>query len=79
MLNHLRHFEPARLQALKVAVFGVLAVLGVTVPADVDGRIAAGLTVLAGVLALFQGETTRRRVRPAVEHGVRAVEPDRSE
>lgn len=61
-LERLNHFEPARLRAFWVALVALLATLGVSVSTDVDARVSAAIALLAVLLPLVQGETTRKAV-----------------
>ena len=61
-LIYLNRIEPARLRAVWVALVALLATLGVTVSTDVDARVTAAIGVLAVLLPLIQGETTRAAV-----------------
>lgn len=61
----IRLMEPARVRAVWTALVGLLAALGVTVAADVDGAVQAVIVAVCAVLPLVQGESTRAVVSPA--------------
>lgn len=69
---YMRHVEPARLRAIWIAVVALLATAGVSVSADLDARVNAVIGVLAVLLPLIQGETTRAAVySPATVEKIR--------
>lgn len=57
--------EPARIRAIVTAIVGLAAALGLTLPIDLPGAAEVLIPVLAFVLPLIQGETTRAVVSPA--------------
>jgi len=57
--------EPARIRAVVTAIVGLAAALGLTLPIDLPGAAEVLIPVLAFVLPLIQGETTRAVVSPA--------------
>ena len=57
-----------------VAVVALLLTLGITISADVDGRVQAAIALLATILPLIQGEATRAKVTPVDAAGWR--DPD---
>lgn len=61
-IRRLNRVEPARLRAFWVALVALLATLGVTVGADLDAKVSAVIGLLAVLLPLIQGETTRATV-----------------
>lgn len=72
--------EPAMIRAVATSIVAVLVVAGVTTRADADPWIDAVLGLVAAVLPLLQGITTRAAVVPlarweAVTEGAR---PDTS-
>ena len=72
LLRKLNKIEPARLRAFWIALVAVLATLGVTVTADVDAKVTAVIGLLAVLLPLVQGETTRAAVySPATVEKIR--------
>lgn len=64
-IERMRRVEPARVRAVWASLAALLAALGVTVSADVDGAVRAGIVAFFAVLPLLQGEATRARVSPA--------------
>lgn len=67
-----QHFEPARLRAIWTAVIALAAAVGVSVSADLDAKVTAVIGVLAVLLPLLQGETTRAAVySPATVEQIR--------
>lgn len=54
--------EPARIRAIVVAVVALCGALGIVLPFDLPGIAEALIVVLAAVLPLIQGETTRAAV-----------------
>lgn len=69
---YMRHVEPARLRAIWVAVVALAAATGVSVSADFDAKVTAVIGVLAVLLPLIQGETTRSVVySPATVEKIR--------
>ena len=68
-LRMLHYFEPARVRAIWTAVVALAITLGVSIPADVDGKVTALIGALAVLLPLFQGEATRAVVTPSVVSG----------
>ena len=71
-LRKLNQIEPARIRAFWVALVALLATLGVTVSADVDAKVTAVIGLLAVLLPLIQGETTRAVVySPATVEKIR--------
>jgi len=62
MLRYVADTEPARLRAAVTAVLTALSALGVTVAADLPGRIDALITIIAILVPLVQGEVTRGAV-----------------
>ena len=76
-LRHLDRVEPARLRAFWVALVALLAALGVTVGADLDGKVTAAIGLLAVLLPIVQGETTRAKVySPATVDTIRNENED---
>lgn len=61
-LRLLEYTEPARIRALVTAILALAAALGIVLPFDLPGIADALLLVLAVVLPLIQGETTRNAV-----------------
>ena len=61
-LDRLNKFEPARLRAFWAALILLLATVGVTVSADVDGKVTAVIGMIAVILPWIQGESTRNAV-----------------
>lgn len=57
-----QYTEPARLRAIATAVVALATSLGIVLPLDLPGIAEAGIGVLAVVLPLIQGETTRAAV-----------------
>jgi hypothetical protein len=51
--NYLRDFEPAQLNAIKVAVLGLLATLATDVEANVSAVVATAIVVLTEAQALL--------------------------
>ena len=71
-LRRLNRIEPARIRAFWVALVALLATVGVTVSADVDAKVTAVIGLLAVLLPLIQGETTRAVVySPATVEKIR--------
>ena len=71
-LRKLNQIEPARIRAFWVALVALLATVGVTVSADVDAKVTAVIGLLAVLLPLIQGETTRAVVySPATVEKIR--------
>jgi len=62
MVRYVADIEPARMRAIVTAVLAGLSALGVTVAADLPGRIDAIIAVLAVLVPLVQGEVTRAAV-----------------
>jgi Mg/Co/Ni transporter MgtE len=62
ILSRINYTEPARLRAVWVALVALLATLGVSVSADIDAKVTAIIALLAVVLPMIQGETTRAAV-----------------
>lgn len=69
-----RRMEPARLRAAWAALVAQLAVLGISVSAEVDGRVLAVISILGIVLPLLQGEATRRQVVPVARHNAQLLQ-----
>lgn len=68
----MQRFEPARLRAIWIAVVALLATAGVSVSADLDAKVTAVIGVLAVLLPLIQGESTRAAVyAPATVEQIR--------
>jgi hypothetical protein len=61
-LTWLNYTEPARLRAIAAAVVALVAALGLTLPFDLPGAVEVILPLLAFVVPLLQGETTRAAV-----------------
>lgn len=64
-LPYLRYFEPARLQAFKVAAVAVLATNGITLAPQIGSAADTGIRWIGAALALValaQGELTRPKV-----------------
>jgi hypothetical protein len=77
LLRKLNKIEPARLRAFWIALIALLATLGVTVSADVDAKVTAVIGLLAVLLPLIQGETTRANVyAPATVEQIRNENED---
>lgn len=66
--QYVRRFEPARLRAAYTAAAGLALALGITIPADVDGRVTAVLAALPVILAALQGIATRAAVVPVATY-----------
>jgi Mg/Co/Ni transporter MgtE len=72
ILHRLNQIEPARLRAIWIAVVALLATAGVSVSADLDAKVTAVIGVLAVLLPLLQGESTRAAVyAPATVEQIR--------
>lgn len=56
------YFEPARLRGIAVALVALAAALGLTLPFDLPGIVDVLAPVVAFVLPLLQGESTRNAV-----------------
>lgn len=54
--------EPSRVRAIVTAVVALAAALGIVLPFDLPGLAEAAIGVLAVVLPLIQGESTRAAV-----------------
>ena len=63
-LQRVRELEPARLRAAWAATIGVAVVLGITISAETDRAVQAGIAFVAALIPLLQGEATRRKVTP---------------
>jgi hypothetical protein len=61
-LTWLNYTEPARLRAIAAAVVALGAALGLTLPFDLPGAVEVILPLLAFLVPLLQGETTRAAV-----------------
>lgn len=59
LLDWLRDFEPAQLNAIKAAALGLLATVGVTIGADLEGHITAIVAAAVVVLTEIQALMTR--------------------
>lgn len=57
--------EPARLRAIWAAVVALLGTLGVVINTDLNGVVEAVIVVVATLVPLLQGESTRAVVSPA--------------
>lgn len=62
--NKVRAVEPARVRAVWIALVALLASLGFTVNADVDGAVQGVLVAVFTLLPLLEGELIRRKVTP---------------
>ena len=72
ILRRLNRVEPARVRAVWTAVVMLLASAGVSVSADLDAKVTAVIGVLAVLLPLLQGESTRSAVySPATVEQIR--------
>ena len=58
----LNYVEPARVRAVVAAVLALCVALGITLPFDLPGIAEAAIGLLAVVVPLIQGETTRAAV-----------------
>jgi Mg/Co/Ni transporter MgtE len=77
ILHRLNQIEPARLRAIWIAVVALLATAGVSVSADLDAKVTAVIGVLAVLLPLIQGESTRAAVyAPATVEQIHDQEQD---
>jgi hypothetical protein len=56
------YVEPARIRAVVAAVLALCVALGITLPFDLPGVAEAAIGLLAVVVPLIQGETTRAAV-----------------
>lgn len=63
-VKNLRYIEPARVQALWVALVAFLITIGVSVSADANSAVTSFIAMLAVLLPIVQGEFTRARVVP---------------
>jgi len=75
ILHYLSLFEPVRLRAAYVALLALLAVFGVSIPADWDSEVISLLAALAVILPAIQAVITRRAVTPP---GTQAVLEDQA-
>lgn len=70
------YVEPARLRAIVAAVVALCAALGIVLPFDLPGIAEAAIGVLAVLVPLIQGETTRAAVwSPQSKDAVVAAAP----
>lgn len=60
--------EPARIRAIVTAVLALCAALGIVLPFDLPGIAEALILIVAAVLPLAQGESTRAAVVPLQKH-----------
>lgn len=63
-LQRVRELEPARLRAAWAAIAAVAVALGITISADTDRAVQAGIVLFAALVPLIQGEATRAKVVP---------------
>lgn len=57
-----KYTEPARIRAIVAAVVALCGALGIVLPVDLPGIAEALIVVLAAVIPLVQGESTRAAV-----------------
>ena len=61
-------FEPARVRAVWSAVVLLAATLGITVSAEVDGKVVGAIGALSVLIPLVQGLWTRASVVPVAKY-----------
>jgi hypothetical protein len=76
LLSRFNNLEPARVRAAWAALVAFATAVGVTVSADVDGKVSAGIAAFFAILAIVQGESTRAKVTPDFKLEQAAIEAD---